>query len=217
MSEDLIDIEGVGETKAKALKEAGYKTLEDIREASQEELSEVEGIGKALAARIKADVGGLEVEEVEEKPVGEEEITSAVSLSDKTPKLDSERKEALEKRNKEKENRPNFKRQDRHKKKRIPSTWRRPKGTHSKQRKQIKGKGARAKIGFRSPKEARGLHPSGFEEVLIYRPEEITELNPDKEAARIASSVGGRKREKIEEKALEEKVRILNPTYDDES
>ena len=52
--DDLESISGVGETKAEALREAGLETIDDIRRASQEELAEVDGIGNALAARIKA-------------------------------------------------------------------------------------------------------------------------------------------------------------------
>ncbi|ERG98426.1 MAG: RecA/RadA recombinase, partial [Haloquadratum sp. J07HQX50] len=58
---ELNDISGVGPSKAESLEEAGYESVEDIKAASQGELSDVDGVGNALAARIKADVGGLEV------------------------------------------------------------------------------------------------------------------------------------------------------------
>ena len=63
MAKDIDDIAGVGGAKADALREAGYSSVEAVREASQEELSEIEGIGNALAARIKADVDDVEVTE----------------------------------------------------------------------------------------------------------------------------------------------------------
>jgi len=53
----LTAISGVGRNKADALRRAGYRHRPDIRPASQEDLADVEGIGNALAARIKADVG----------------------------------------------------------------------------------------------------------------------------------------------------------------
>lgn len=53
----VTDVSGVGKHKGETLMEAGYSSAEDLRQASQNELSEVEGIGIALAARIKADVG----------------------------------------------------------------------------------------------------------------------------------------------------------------
>lgn len=54
---DIERISGVGKNKAKALRNAGYGSIDEIMLASQDELAEVEGIGMALAARIKADVG----------------------------------------------------------------------------------------------------------------------------------------------------------------
>jgi hypothetical protein len=64
---ELMDVSGVGEEKAKALYGAGYKTRSDLQKASQSELSDVDTIGNALAARIKADVGGFKsAEEVVE-------------------------------------------------------------------------------------------------------------------------------------------------------
>lgn len=53
----LTSISGVSHLKVEALQAAGYTTIEDVQRASQAELSEVEGIGNALAARMKADVG----------------------------------------------------------------------------------------------------------------------------------------------------------------
>ena len=69
---ELTDISGVGDAKAEALRDAGFETVDDIRAASQSELAEAKGVGNALAARIKADVGGLEVEEETEAEVEEE-------------------------------------------------------------------------------------------------------------------------------------------------
>lgn len=53
----LTDVSGIGETKAKTLYDAGYETKADLQKASQSDLSDVDTIGNALAARIKADVG----------------------------------------------------------------------------------------------------------------------------------------------------------------
>ncbi len=217
---DITDVDGVGESKAEALRDAGFDSVAKLKAASQEELTEAEGVGKALAARIKADVGGLEVDEdVEVEEIEEEdeedvtEVITAAPLSDKSPELDDETAEALQKRKQRKADTPSFLRQDHHKKKRVPTSWRRPLGSHSRRRKGVKGKGARASAAHGSVKEARGLHPSGFEEVLVHRPEDLDDVDPDTEAARIGGSVGGRKRERIEEKALEEEIRVLNPTH----
>ncbi|WP_123620229.1 50S ribosomal protein L32e [Halorubrum sp. CSM-61] len=228
MAEELEDISGVGPSKADALREAGYETVEDVKAASQSELSEVDGVGNALAARIKADVGGLEVDEeadaeIEDETDEEEEADEADAdedvetelrprgHADKTPELDDETARALAQ--KHREGKPQFNRQDYHKKKRIPTSWRKPRGGLSKQRRRMKAKGPVVEAGFRSPKASRDLHPSGFEEVRVHNTDDLEGVDGDTQAVRIASKVGGRKRELIEDEAEERGIRVLNPTY----
>jgi large subunit ribosomal protein L32e len=221
--EDLTDISGVGDAKAETLREAGYETVDDIRGASQDDLADIDGVGMALAARIKADVGDLEVsEEVEaeveeEEPVEEEEGVETElrprGLVDKTPELGEEAERLLTQRRRV--SKPKFNRQDHHKKKRVSTSWRRPRGQLSKQRRGIKGKGDTVQAGFRSPKAVRGLHPSGFEEVRVHNVDDLEGVDGDREAVRIASKVGGRKRERIEDEAEERGIRVLNPTYEE--
>jgi len=218
--EELEDISGVGPSKADALREAGYESVEDIQAASQGELSDVDGVGNALAARIKAGVGDLEVSEETEAEVEddtEEEADEAEpdedvetelrarGHADKTPELDEETESALQQ--KRREGKPAFKRDDYHMKKRTPESWRAPRGTLSKQRRGMKSRGPKVAPGFRSPKAARGLHPSGFEEVRVHNTDDLDDVDGDTQAVRIASKVGERKRERIEE------IRVLNPTY----
>jgi len=223
--QELSDISGVGPSKAEALEAAGYESVEDVQAASQSELADVEGVGNALAARIKADVGGLEVEEETEAEVEEaepeetdededEDVETELrprGLADKTPDLSDEEQRLLEKRRRV--NKPQFNRQDYHKKKRTPKSWRRPRGQLSKQRRGVKGKGDTVEAGFRTPKAVRGKHPSGFEEVRVHNADDLEGVDPDTEAVRIASKVGARKRERIEEQAEEAEIRVLNPTY----
>ena len=222
--EDLTDISGVGQSKADALTDAGYETVDDIRVASQDDLAEVDGVGMALAARIKADVGDLEVSDdveaaVEEEAPETEETEAAETelqprgLVEKTPDLDDEAERLLTQR--KREGKPQFNRQDYHKKKRVPTAWRRPRGGLSKQRRGIKGKGPTVEAGFRTPKAVRGLHPSGFEEVRVHNVDDLDGVDGDTEAVRIASKVGGRKRERIEEEAEDRGIRVLNPTYEE--
>ncbi|MCJ7478857.1 MAG: 50S ribosomal protein L32e [Candidatus Nanohaloarchaeota archaeon QJJ-7] len=108
-----------------------------------------------------------------------------------------------------------FKRQGSHKRKKVPSSWRRPRGIHSPQRKGEKHAAPAPKPGYRSPVDERGKHPSGYDEVLIHTPTELEEMDPETEAARVGSSVGGRKRESISEKAEELDIKLLNVTEDD--
>ena len=228
MADELEDISGVGPSKADALREAGYETVEDVKAASQSELSEVDGVGNALAARIKADVGGLEVDEEADAEIedetDEEEAADGADAdedvetelrprghADKTPELDDDTARALAQ--KHREGKPQFNRQDYHKKKRIPTSWRKPRGGLSKQRRRMKSKGPVVQAGFRTPKASRDLHPSGFEEVRVHNTDDLEGVDGDTQAVRIASKVGGRKRELIEDEAEEREIRVLNPTY----
>jgi large subunit ribosomal protein L32e len=220
--EELTDISGVGDAKADSLREAGYNTVAQVKGASQDELADVDGVGMALAARIKADVGDLEVSEEVEAEVEEEEPEEAEEvemelqprgLVEKTPELDDEEQRLLQQRSRE--GKPQFNRQDHHKKKRVPTSWRAPRGQLSKQRKGVKGKGDTVEAGFRTPKAVRGKHPSGFEEVRVHNVDDLDGVDGDTEAVRIASTVGGRKRERIEEVAEDEGIRVLNPTYEE--
>ncbi|MCX8187854.1 MAG: 50S ribosomal protein L32e [Nitrososphaeria archaeon] len=107
--------------------------------------------------------------------------------------------------------RPEFVRQESWKYIRLKPNWRRPRGKDSKMRLQIKGWPPLVKIGYRTPRKYRGLHPSGYEEVLIYKPEDLQTLDPSIHAVRIAGSVGMRKRAMIVEEAKKLGLKVLNP------
>ena len=94
--------------------------------------------------------------------------------------------------------------------KRIPNNWRKPRGLHSKMRKGRSCKRPSAKIGYGTANQVKGLHPSGFKEVLIHTPVEVDDVDPATEAIRIAGTVGGRKRKFILEKADKKDIRVLN-------
>jgi large subunit ribosomal protein L32e len=106
--------------------------------------------------------------------------------------------------------RGSFKRQGLSRKKKLEDTWRRPRGLQSKQRKGFRAKGAHPQPGYGSPKAVRGMHPSGFEDVLVFNIADMENLNPEIQAVRIASTVGNRKRTEIQAKAEELGFRILN-------
>ncbi|OLZ40069.1 50S ribosomal protein L32 [Natrinema saccharevitans] len=223
--QELEDISGVGASKADALRDAGFESIQDVKEADQDDLAEADGVGNALAARIKADVGDLEVTEETEAEIEDEGAEEAEpeedvetelqprGLTEKTPDLSEDEERLLNRR--KKEGKPQFNRQDYHKKKRTPESWRRPRGTLSKQRRGVKGKGPKVQAGYRTPTEVRGKHPSGFEEVYVENTDDLEGVDGDREAVRIASAVGARKRERIEEQAEEQGVRVLNPTYEE--
>ncbi len=63
---ELVRIEGIGRARARALYNAGFMSLEDIRSASTKELAKVRGIGEKLAEKIKSKVMGIEYREKKE-------------------------------------------------------------------------------------------------------------------------------------------------------
>lgn len=107
--------------------------------------------------------------------------------------------------------RPQFVRQESWRYKRIKPNWRRPRGIDSKMRLEVKGWPKRVKVGYRGPKAVRGLHPSGYKEVLVHNVKELEKLDPETEAARIAHTVGTKKRREILERAKELGIKVLNP------
>lgn len=103
-----------------------------------------------------------------------------------------------------------FKRQGSSRYKRVKDSWRKPRGGDSKMRKEKKGKPPLPKVGYRKPKSKRGIHPSGYREVLVNNPQEVEDIDPENQAIRIASSVGGRKKSQILEKAKELDLKVIN-------
>ncbi len=107
---------------------------------------------------------------------------------------------------------PRFIRQESWRYVRIKESWRRPRGKDSKMRLHKKGYPKSPRIGYRMPKLIRGRHPSGFIEVLVYNVKDVKRLvtDPARQAIRIASSVGRRKRLEIIKYADMMGIRVLN-------
>jgi large subunit ribosomal protein L32e len=103
-----------------------------------------------------------------------------------------------------------FKRDGFGKKRQLSDSWRKPRGQHNKQREQKKAKGALPKPGFGSPVAVRGMHPSGFFEVLVTSLKELEGLDPKTQAVRIGATVGTRKRVIIQEQAVSAGLKVLN-------
>jgi large subunit ribosomal protein L32e len=105
---------------------------------------------------------------------------------------------------------PNFKRQEYWRYKKLGDKYRKPKGKLSKRRRYHARKPAMASVGYGSPKATRGLHPSGFKDILIENLTQLEALDPKTDAARISATVGKRKKQLIVSKAQELGVKILN-------
>ena len=125
--------------------------------------------------------------------------------------MDTATRQLLKTRKKQKSKKPTFKRTDSHKKKKLDENWRRPRGLQSKLRKRIASKGAVVQVGYGSPRAVRGLHPSGFEDVLVRNLDDLQSIDPTYQAVRIARTVGVRKRQMIEEVAKNREIKLLNP------
>ena len=127
------------------------------------------------------------------------------------PVLDDALKAALELRAAQKKSTPVFQRTEWFRYKRLSrSGWRKPKGMDNKQRRNYKYRSSLVRVGHGKVAAARGLHPSGFREVMVHNPDDLEVIDPETEAARVGKTVGGRKRERIHIRADELGIRILN-------
>ncbi|KAF5086753.1 50S ribosomal protein L32e [Methanobacterium aggregans] len=105
---------------------------------------------------------------------------------------------------------PNFKRQEWFRYKKLGDKYRKPKGKTSKRRRYEARKPAMAAIGYRTPRTIRGLHPSGYQDVLVCNMAELEQIDPENQAGRISSKIGKRKKEIMLERAKELGIKILN-------
>ena len=150
-----------------------------------------------------------EFDDLEDDDDWEDEIT--IHVARQKPKLDDETKEALAIRKAQSKKQPAFKRQEWFRYRRLANTgWRKPKGNDSSMRKNRKYRPPLARVGFGKLASVRGLHPSGFREVMVHRPDDLDDIDPNTEAARVGARVGGRKRAIIHERADELGSRVLN-------
>lgn len=123
----------------------------------------------------------------------------------------SAKERALALRRRLKSKKPRFRRQESWRYKRVSEVWRKPDGVDSRMRRKKKGWPKSVEIGYRGPKAARGLHPSGYAEVLIHTVDDVDKVDPKTQAIRIAHTVGARKRIEITARAREKGIHVLNP------
>ncbi len=133
-------------------------------------------------------------------------------MNPKKQEIENSAKErALALRRRLKSKKPRFRRQESWRYKRVSEVWRKPDGVDSKMRKKKKGWPRSVEVGYRGPKVARGLHPSGYVEALIRTVDDVEKVDPKTQAIRIAHAVGARKRIEITARAQEKGIRVLNP------
>ncbi|MBI4173207.1 MAG: 50S ribosomal protein L32e [Candidatus Aenigmarchaeota archaeon] len=77
--------------------------------------------------------------------------------------------------------------------KRVPNRWRKPKGIQSKQRHNIKSRGARPKVGYKNAAGVRYLDRGKFN-VTVSSASQMQAIDPKTQRAYIAGAVGRKKR-----------------------
>ena len=202
-------------------------TVAQLKELLKEQGLPVSGKKTDLIERLQEAAGGAEEVVEDEAPVEEaadddtwddddwDDEGEEVYMVKQKPVLDEEMKAALALRAAQKKKTPSFRRTEWFRYKRLSrSGWRAPHGMDSKQRRNYKYRGSLVRIGHGKVAAARFLHPSGFREVMVHNVAELEAIDPETEAARVGSSVGGRKREHIYSRADELGIRVLNRRRD---
>jgi large subunit ribosomal protein L32e len=103
---------------------------------------------------------------------------------------------------------PNFCRQETHRRAKLGTEWRKPKGVHSKLRLRRRGKGKMVSIGYRMPEAVRGLTVEGLRQVYVSSPEHIKYIS--KEEVALMRKVSNRTRLAILQAAQKANARVLN-------
>ena len=205
-------------------------TVAELKELLKEAGLPVSGKKADLIARLvdsqEEDVSTSEDEITEEELDDEEEEDFEDDYEDEDwddedlveehvarqkPVLSDDLKASLALRAAQKKGTPKFRRTEWFRYKRLSrSGWRKPHGMDNRQRRNFKYRGSLVRIGHGKVNAASGLHPSGFEEVMVHNSRDLDVIDAETQAARIGSTVGGRKREMIHSRADELGIRVLN-------
>ena len=200
-------------------------TVAQLKELLKEQGLPVSGKKAELIERLMEASGADEEEVVEEaaaeEPAEEDDFIEEDEdwdddedeghVAKQKPVLDEATQEALSLRAAQKKKTPSFRRTEWFRYKRLSrSGWRAPHGMDSKQRRNYRYRGSLVRVGHGKVAEARGLHPSGFREVMVHNINDLESIDPETQAARIGRTVGGRKREHIHARADELGIRVLN-------
>jgi large subunit ribosomal protein L32e len=206
--------------KAAAEKKPKATTKKSTKAKKATKAEETEAVEAKVEETVEAEKPEVTAEAKKVKGVRKEAARAATPMAKPRPlprpvekstlDLDEETKRLLNARKTNKTHFPSFRRIDAHKKDCLAPNWRRSKGHHSQTRRQRKAKGAIVKVGYGSPAKVNGFHPSGYQEVLVYRPADVAGIEKT-QAIRVAGTVGKRKQLEIEKIAKEQNIKVLNP------
>jgi len=213
---DLEKIDGITNTDAKNIlkqftKESEIKkttkTKKEKAKDLQKKVEKKKPLPKVKSEKKEEKQKEIKIEKDEEKIKTEEKKDYKTKIK---PKLNKELQNKLRIRKQIKNRTPEFLREEWFRYGKISKSWRKPDGMTSKMRIHKKYRQNVVRVGYRGPKNTRGLHSSGFEEVFVFNVNDLTKIDPNKQAARIGGSVGTKKRLDIQKKAEELEIRILN-------
>jgi large subunit ribosomal protein L32e len=199
-----------------------FVAKEETKEAKAEKAEEAEEKepaapteAKKPAARKAAKPEKKEARKPERKAkpkAGEKEEEEEAEVHEARPKptLDDRLRRLLALRSAKNAQRPKFRRQEWFRYRMFGDEWRKPQGGQSKLRRHFGYRWNLPSIGYRGPREVRGLHPSGFQEVLVHNERQLDGLDAKTQAVRIAHGVGTRKRGIIERACDDKGLRVLN-------
>ena len=168
---------------------------------------------RAKAAGKKAERGERKAEAAPAAPAPEPAPAQEPYTPNAKPELTTEQRVALGVRRQKDAKRPAFRRHEWWRYVKLggkDAPWRVPSGIHSKVRRHFKYRPPVVSIGYGGPKAVRGLHPSGFAEVLVYNEADLAKVDKATQAARVGGTVGGRKAKLIEAAADKAGIRVLN-------
>jgi len=120
----------------------------------------------------------------------------------------SDIKSLLEYRKKLKARKPDFIRQDAHKRPALGRKWRRPRGIQSKMRKHLHGYRKSVSTGYSSPRAVKGMHKSGLKPTVVQTLEGIKALGKGQGA--VIGHVGMKRKLELLRYAAEKNIAVLN-------
>ncbi|MGQ0797331.1 MAG: 50S ribosomal protein L32e [Methanobacteriota archaeon] len=185
--------------------------VDELRERLLEHIEEAEKKAKPPPAPEEAkEAEAKAAKKAPERKAEEAAEEEEPHVARQKPKLDDRMRALLRMRRETAARRPAFRRQEWFRYRKFGDEWRKPQGGQSKLRRHFGYRWNVPSIGYRGPRGVRGLHPSGFEEVLVHNLRELEGVDPARQAVRIAHAVGTRKRDLIEKACDEREIRVLN-------